>query len=80
MHPLYHVGMAASFRIGERAVWVHVNEEDGRKLQDLVEVRAVSQGRRTAVTGRPYYVVRVLRTGEVCNAWSDEMYRYDVVK
>lgn len=60
-------------------MWVRVDEATGRRLQDLVEVRSVTGGRRTTITGRPYYVVRIAATGEVANVWSDELRRFDVV-
>lgn len=65
------------FFVGEKLVWVHTDENTGQKLQEFVVVKGMSNGRRTQATGKPYYLVQVLRTGEPAQCWHDELFRWD---
>ena len=66
-----------SFNIGEKVVWVHIDEMTGKKLQELVIIRGMSKGMRTEVTGRPHYLIQ-LGNGEPAQAFSDELFRISI--
>lgn len=63
-----------AYEVGERLVWVHTDEETGQQMNELVVVMGVTKGMRTQVTGRPYYIVKVLRTGEPAQVFNDELF------
>ena len=64
------------FQVGEQLVWIHIDEETGRKVNDFVKVmRAANPGGRT-YGAREQYQVMVVRTNEPALAFSDELFRY----
>ena len=56
--------------VGETVVWMRVDEQTGKRLSDLVKICEV----RTFV-GKPIYRVQIIRTGEIAQAFSDELFR-----
>lgn len=66
--------MPHEYRPGETVVWDHVDEESGQRIKEFVVIMSVKH-----FTGRPYYQVKSLRTGEPASAWHDELAEFEVV-
>lgn len=60
-----------AYALNEKLVWIHVDEDTGDRMNDLVIVRS-----RKPFAGKPYYIVTIVRTGEPVQAWHDELFRF----
>lgn len=63
--------MQNEYQPGEQLIWMHVNDETGKQLNDLVTVMGVRSYPDSA-----YYAIRVEKTGEAAMAWHDELHRF----
>jgi len=62
------------YSVGEQLVWVHVNDETNKRVNEMVtvmNVKVMNKGK-----GRPHYIVKTV-TGDAGNAWHDELFRFE---
>lgn len=64
------------FSVGQKLVWVHVDEETGQKVNDFVKVMAVPRDGLKTNSVKLQYRVQVLRTNEPAIAFKDELFDY----
>ncbi len=62
-----------TFGIGETLVWIHVDEDLNRKVNDFVKIIKAPEPNAKSMQ----YQVLVLRTNEPDVAFSDELYRWE---
>lgn len=63
--------MQNEYSAGEQLVWMHINDETGQQLNDLVTVMGVR-----SYTDSAYYAIRIEKTGDAGFAWHDELHRF----
>lgn len=67
----------ATFNIGEKLVWIHVDEDTGQRVNDFVRVMKVPDVTAKSSSAKAQYSVQVLRTNEPAIAFVDELFRWE---
>jgi hypothetical protein len=66
-----------TFSVGEKLVWMRIDEQTGQHVNDFVRVMRVPKPDARTHGAREQYQVMVLRTNEPAIAWRDELYRFE---
>lgn len=63
-----------AFNVGEKLVWIRVNDDDGMVLKDFVVVRRIPEKFQN---GKTCYFVQLINSGELVTAFQDELFYYE---
>ena len=62
-----------TYNVGEKLIWVHIDEKTGKRLNEMVTVMHVKIMNKG--NGKPHYLIRTVK-GDAGNCWHDELFRF----
>ena len=60
-----------TYKEGQKLVWIHVDDETGKRINDLVVVKNIRVYPSSA-----YYTIQLEANGEIAMAWHDELHEF----